>query len=113
MLGPIDTLAMWLQFGFTFMYGVYWQLAVPGLAILVTYYINCLYKKLWDVIDPPKPNDEEALSYEEVKLINKCDENFDNWNTKYYRVGTWVYRIVVYWNHKFFSMPFTHFFGYL
>jgi hypothetical protein len=112
-MGPIDVLAMWLQFGFTFLYGTYWMLAVPGLALLVNYYINYIYKKLWDVIDPPKPMDEDALIYEEILLINMCDENFDKWNTKYYGLAKWVYRIVVYWSHKFFAMPFTHFFGYL
>lgn len=113
MLGIIDVMAMWVQMLFTFIYGKPWMLAVPGIALIVNYFINYQYKKLWDVIDPPKPLDEDQLLPEEIALINKCDENFDKWNTKYYRVGIWTRRIVVWWGHKFFMMPFTHFFGYL
>ena len=65
------------------------------------------------IIDPPKPEDEDQLLPAEILLINKCDENFDKWNDKYFRVATWTWRIVVFWSHKFFMMPFTHFFGYL
>ena len=113
MLGVIDVLAMWLQIIFTFMYGKPFMLAIPGAALLVNYVINYLYKKLWDVIDPPKPNDEDALLPDEIALINKCDENFDKWNTKYYRMAQWTRYIVMFISHKFFLMPFTHFFGYL
>lgn len=113
MLGVVDVMAMWAQVLFTFIYGKPWMLAFPGFALLVNYYINYLYKKLWDVIDPPKPQDEDQLLPEEILLINKCDENFDKWNTKYFRVATWTRRIVIFWSHKFFMMPFTHFFGYL
>jgi hypothetical protein len=80
---------------------------------LVNYYINFLYYKLWKVIDPPKPKDENALVYEEVILINNCDENFDNWNMKFYQVAAKIEKVVYFWTHKFFAMPFTHFFGYL
>jgi len=53
------------------------------------------------------------LTLEEVTLINRCDQNFDNWNTKYFGLGTWVYRLTIGLSHKFFQFPFTHFFGYL
>lgn len=89
------------------------MLGVPGLGIIFTWFINYLYKRLWDVIDPPKPLDEDALLYEEILLINQCDENFDKWNMRFYGVAAWVRRITVWWSHKFFAMPFTHFFGYL
>ena len=56
--------------------------------------------------------DEEKLDREEVLAINECDKNFDEWNTKYYGVGRIVYLIIKFGSHKFFSMPFTHFFGY-
>ena len=112
-LSLIDVAAMWLQVLLTFIYGKPWMLAIPGIALLVNYVINYLQKKLWDVIDPPKPGDEDALLPEEILLINQCDENFDKWNTKYYRLGTWIRYIVMFWSHKFFMMPFTHFFGYL
>lgn len=89
------------------------MVAVPGIALLVNYWLNNEYRKLWDEIDPPKPGDEEALTLDEVVLINQCDQNFDNWNTKYFGLGTWVYRLTVGLSHKFFQFPFTHFFGYL
>lgn len=113
MLGVVDVLAMWLQFGFNFLHGYPWMLAWSVWALLINYFLNYKYKKMWDIIDPPKPMDEDALVYDEILLINKCDENFDKWNTKYYRVANWVRRVVVWWSHKFFSMPFTHFYGYL
>lgn len=112
-LGLIDVLAMWLQFGFTFMYGKPWMVFWAVWALLINYFLNYKYKRLWDVIDPPKPVDEEALTYDEIVLINMCDENFDKWNTKYYKVGEIVRRFVLFGSHKFFMMPFTHFFGYL
>jgi hypothetical protein len=40
-------------------------------------------------------------------------EHFDKWNTKYFQVGTFVRRMVMFLSHKFFQMPYTHFFGYL
>jgi hypothetical protein len=89
------------------------MLVIPGIPLIANYYINYLYKKLWDEIDPPKPQDEEKLTREEILLINKCDENFDNWNTKYAKVADFVRKAVLFWSHKFFIMPFTHFYGYL
>ena len=69
-LGIIDVFAMWMQFIFTFSDGQYWMLAIPCIAIVVNYYINYLYYQLWEVIDPPKPDDEEQLTKEEIILIN-------------------------------------------
>lgn len=118
-LGCIDTLALWTFLAFAVIDGAgSWgksivQMAVPGLAILINYGINFLYKTLWDEIDPPKPEFDEKLTLEEVKLINKCDENFDKWNTKYESIGNTISNFTVYWSHKMFFMPFTHFFGQL
>jgi len=58
-LGCIDTLALWTFLAFAVIDGAgSWgksivQMAVPGLAILINYGINFLYKTLWDEIDPP------------------------------------------------------------
>jgi hypothetical protein len=87
------------------------QLAIPVLALIINYGINYLYKKLWWEIDPPKPEFDEKLTMEEVKLINKCDENFDKWNTKYEDLGNTIANFTFFWSHKMFFMPYTHFFG--
>jgi hypothetical protein len=60
------------------------MVAVPGLAMLANWFLNYKYKKLWDEIDPPKPEDEDRLTKAEILKINKCDEHFDNWNGKYF-----------------------------
>lgn len=112
MVGVIDSLAMWACVIFTVFQGQYWQLAIPLVALAINYFLNYKYIQLWDIIDPEKPEDEEKLDREEVLAINECDKNFDEWNTKYYGVGRIVYLIIKFGSHKFFSMPFTHFFGY-
>lgn len=85
---------------------------VPILSLSGIFYLNYCYKKLWDEIDPPKPKDEKKLTKSEVLLINKCDENFDKWATKYEDIAERVRMAVVFFNHKIFLFPFTHFFGY-
>jgi hypothetical protein len=71
-----------------------------------------MWKRLWWQIDPPKPGDEEKLTLKEVILINKCDENFDKWNTKYEALAEKIMYVTIGWSHKMFFMPYTHFFGY-
>ena len=83
------------------------------MALAANYYINFKYKNLWEVIDPPKPDDEDKLTLDEVKFINQCDVYFDRWNEKYFKVANSVYKVVTMWSHKFFMIPYTHFFGYL
>ena len=112
MIGVIDVMCMWSCVVLTVFQGQYWQLAIPLVALAINYFLNWKYIQLWDVIDPEKPEDEEKLDPEEVLAINECDKNFDEWNTKYYGVGRIVYLIIKFGSHKFFSMPFTHFFGY-
>jgi hypothetical protein len=77
------------------------------------YYINHLYKKLWERLDPPKPEDEDDLNKKEVLLINDCDENFDKWNNKYFKAAEIVKNITVWGSHKMIHLPFSHFFGYI
>lgn len=61
MLGVIDVLAMWAQVLFTVIYAleIIWIISIPCVALLFNYIINYKYKKLWDIIDPPKPEDED------------------------------------------------------
>jgi len=113
MVGIIDVLCMWFQFICTCFQGQYWMMIPVVIALIVNYYLNYKYIAMWNIIDPEKPEDEEALNHEEVRAINDCDENFDKWNTKYFSVGNTVRLCVKFLSHKFFSMPFTHFFGYL
>lgn len=86
--------------------------AIPGVALLANYYLNFQYYKLWGVLDPPKPDDDDELTQDEVSKITKCDHHFDAWNHKYAKVATHVKRVVACLSHKFFQMPYTHFFGY-
>lgn len=119
LLGCIDTLAMFTLLVCAFIDGAdslqnsLVQIIIPGAAILINYFINYLYKVLWWEIDPPKPEFDEKLTIEEVRLINKCDENFDKWNTKYEDLGNKIANFTFFWSHKMFFMPFTHFFGQL
>jgi hypothetical protein len=52
------------------------------------------------------------MSKKEILLINKCDENFDKWNTKYEPLAEKIMYATIFWSHKMFFMPYTHFFGY-
>jgi hypothetical protein len=65
------------------------------------------------VLDPPKPKDDDELTKKECKLINDCDMHFDQWNEKYSGMADIVKKVVRFGSHKFFMMPYTHFFGYL
>jgi hypothetical protein len=38
---------------------------------------------------------------------------FDQWNQKYFKVAKYVKNAVALVSHKFFQMPYTHFYGYL
>lgn len=119
MMGCIDTLAIWVLLIFALLDGAgsystsLIQLIIPALALIVNYGLNFMWKTLWWEIDPPKPADEEQLSMKEVLLINKCDENFDKWNTKYEPLADKIRLVTLFWTHKMFFMPYTHFFGYL
>lgn len=84
LVGIIDGLALYAQLILTLIQGQYWMVAVPGLAVLAHWFLNFKYKQLWDEIDPPKPQTEDALTKKEILLINQCDEHFDNWNGKYF-----------------------------
>jgi hypothetical protein len=86
---------------------------IPIIALFGQYYLNYRWIKLWNILDPPKPEDEEKLTLAEVKLINKCDQIFDEWNEKYHGVADAVKNVVAFVSHKFFFLPFTHFYGYL
>jgi len=77
------------------------------------YYINYQYMLLWDRLDPPKPEDEDDLNKKEVLLINDCDENFDKWNNKYFKLSDTIRKLTLFGSHKMFNLPFTHFFGYI
>jgi hypothetical protein len=35
------------------------HIVVPAIALIANYYLNFKYKKLWDELDPPKPNKED------------------------------------------------------
>jgi len=85
--GIADGLAIWAQLLFTLIQGELWHLAIPGTALFANYYLNMLYTRLWNELDPPKPKNEEQLFLKEVKLINKCDRHFDNWNGKYQNIA--------------------------
>ena len=115
LLGVIDMLALLAQVVFTVLQsqGEYMMMAVPGLAILVNYFINwCIYKPLWDEIDPEEPKDDSKLTQEEVRRINLCDQWFNNWVEKYPDIAYWIRVIMKWWSHKIFHLPYTHFLGY-
>lgn len=112
LMGVLDTLSIWLLLFFCLLQGTFEMVVVPVLALLGTYYLNYLYRGLWDELDPPKPEDEARLSKSEALLINKCDENFDRWATKYADIAQRLKFLVTYVNHKLFAVPFTHFYGY-
>lgn len=65
------------------------------------------------MLDPPKPEDDGALTLAEVDAINHCDQIFDQWNEKYQGAADFVKKVVMFGSHKFFYLPFTHFYGYL
>ena len=65
------------------------------------------------MLDPPKPDDDNALTKAEVEAINACDQIFDQWNEKYAGAADFVKKVVMFGSHKFFYLPFTHFYGYL
>lgn len=112
-LGVLDVLAIWAQTILTLIQGEPWMLLFTLIPLGGNYYINHLYKKLWDRLDPPKPEDEDDLNKKEVLLINDCDENFDKWNNKYFKAADIIKAITVYGSHKMFNLPFSHFFGYI
>lgn len=90
-----------------------WTLIVPIISLLAQYYLNYQQIKLWNKLDPPKPKDETALEREEIAKINECDQHFDVWNEKYFAVANATKTMVAFISHKFFMMPYTHFYGYL
>lgn len=65
------------------------------------------------MLDPPKPQNDEELTKKELTLINDCDMYFDTWNEKYSGTANMVKKIMTALSHKFFMIPYTHFFGYL
>lgn len=81
--------------------------------MIINYYLNYCYIKLWNTLDPPKPNDDDDLSVKEVLRIRECDMHFDLWNTKYFKVAKYIKRLVALLSHKVFHLPYTHFYGYL
>ena len=88
------------------------MLAVPALALLTNYMINmCLYYPMWNTLDPEKPKYDDKLNEEEVRAINDCDEWFDKWNERYPEDGDRVKCCMVFFSHKLFHLPFTHFLG--
>lgn len=111
--GLIDALTMWTQLVFTLIQGEPWQLFVPIIALLANYYLNYCYIKLWNILDPPKPLDEDDLTIDEVLRIRECDLHFDTWNGKYFKVAKYIKRAVALLSHKIFQLPYTHFYGYL
>lgn len=46
-------------------------------------------------------------------MISKCDQYFDRWNEKYFKVANVVKKLVMFTSHKLFQLPFTHFYGFL
>jgi hypothetical protein len=113
--GIADVLAIWMQLIFTV-----WQYkdsilhaVIPAVALVAYYFLNIQWNRLWKVLDPPKPKDDDELTKKECLLINECDMHFDQWNEKYFKVADIVHKIVIFLSHKFFMMPYTHFFGYL
>lgn len=71
--GCIDVLALWVQVVLTFVFGDVYMIIVPLFALGANYYLNWKYYKLWNIIDPPKPVDNNKLSLKEVQEINECD----------------------------------------
>jgi len=86
---------------------------VPVIALTANYYLNFRYMRLWNLLDPPKPEDADDLSLKEVLEARQSDFHFDQWNAKYYKVAAKMKKVLVFWSHKMFQLPFTHFYGYL
>ena len=112
MMGILDTLSILVLLVFCVLQGTIIMMIVPIVALLVVFFINYLYKKLWDDIDPPAPQDEDMLTKAEAILINRCDENFDRWNTKYFNLAQRIRKMTIYISHNMFFFPYTHFYGY-
>ena len=53
--------------------GSFWMILIPIIPLGMNFFINYLYYKHWEEIDPPEPGDDEKLLQEEVQLINRCD----------------------------------------
>lgn len=113
LMGILDGLSLWAYLILVLLQGEYWHAAVPGVALLANYFLNFKYIRLWNVIDPPKPEDGDDLTVAEIKLANNCDLFFDRWNEKYYNVASVIKKCVALLSHKLFHLPYTHFFGYL
>ena len=112
--GVIDVLAMYFQvFCTVFQDREIWHVGIPLIALSGQWYLNYQYWRLWNVLDPPKPEDDNALTKAEVEAINECDQIFDQWNEKYAGAADFVKKVVMFGSHKFFYLPFTHFYGYL
>ena len=77
------------------------------------YFLNLRWSRLWAVLDPPKPHNNEELTKAEVNNINDCDMYFDSWNERFPNMADKVKKVMMFLSHKFFMMPYTHFFGYL
>jgi hypothetical protein len=92
--------------------GEEWHVVIPIIALFAHYYINYRWIKLWDLMDPPKPDDIDDLTQEECRRINNCDQYFDRWNEKYFDTAQSVRRIVALVTHKMFLLPYCHFYGY-
>ena len=55
-----DMLAVWAQLILTlFMASNILIIVVPAAALIANYFINYKYYKIWNELDPPKPNKEE------------------------------------------------------
>jgi hypothetical protein len=55
-----DMLAVWAQLILTlFMASNILMIVVPAAALLANYFINYKYYRIWNELDPPKPNKEE------------------------------------------------------
>jgi hypothetical protein len=109
----LEALCLIALFILTFLQGTYIQVSVPGLAIIIQYYLNYRQLKIWDDIDPDDPQYEDKMNIVEIARMNRCDLNFDTWSKENSNAAKWIRRAVKLLTHKFFMFPFTHFYGYL
>lgn len=109
----IDVMSIWALLILVLAQGAIWQIAFPAVGLVGNYYLNHCYIRLWNELDPPKPKDDDELTLKEVIRINKCDQYFDRWNEKYFKVANVIKKLVMFTSHKIFMLPYTHFYGFL